>query len=151
MEPRKVTSERLARRKAKALDELHPILRAKVEALCRALSNRVTPWEGYRGQEEQAAALKNGASNAAWGHSPHNFRPSLACDLVLNPAKVAVRAHPRDADFPDLWDDESPEAIETWRELDQLARLAGLVRVTVDGQLDRPHVELPNWRSYLPG
>ena len=46
--------------------------------------------KGHRGKEEQNAAFNSGHSRARWGESKHNFKVSLAMDIVP---------------YPTLWDD----------------------------------------------
>ena len=147
--------ERLDRRLDLVLSELHPDLRARVIDLMSTLGGRLTPWEGHRGEIGQAKAKARGYSDAAFGQSPHNYIPALACDLVLDPDRVTVRAHKDDPELPDLWDDTSPEALKAWEGLEAAAIKHGLERVNVKnrktGKLerDRPHVQLPGWRSYV--
>lgn len=140
----------IERRRPRVLDELHPELRGKIEKLLVDLGGIVTPWEGYRDQHGQERALASGVSRAGWLQSPHNYRPALACDLVLHPALVVVRAHPENPGMPDLWDTSSPSAVKAWAALEDYCALAGLDRVTIGGgRRDWPHVQLPRWRSYL--
>ena len=145
---------RLEARRDKVLAELHPLLRARVTELLDLMDGRVSPWCGYRGPADQLAALEAGNSRARFGESPHNFRPALACDVVLHPARVHVRPHPVDVESPDLWDDESEDALATWAALDHAAERVGLDRVSFmrRGVLvtDLPHLQLPGWRSLIP-
>lgn len=128
--------------------ELHNELRARLVMLLSDMGGRVTPWEGYRGPEAQAAARAAGNSNAAFGESPHNFKPSLAVDVVLHPAFVSLRAAASDSTYPDLWDDASPEALKAWADLELAAARVVLERVDLRvGVRDRPHLQLPNWRA----
>lgn len=143
------TIARLEKRRPFILAELHPLLRKVVVSVLDDLGGRLTPWCGFRGQQEQVAALAAGTSHARWGESPHNFSPALACDLVLNPERVPVRANPVDPRYPDLWDDETPEALAAWEALEVMARMNDLERVKVKGRRDRPHVQLPGWRRYV--
>ena len=141
----------LEARRARVLSELHPELRGKVERLMAQLGDRVAPWEGYRDEAGQAAAFRNGVSSARWLQSPHNYRPSFACDLVLHPAHVKLRPHRDDKDMPDLWDDATPEAVQVWLDLEGAAKTLGLERVRLKGgRPDLPHVQLPGWRSRVP-
>lgn len=139
----------LDRRRDRILGELHPVLDAKVRALVAELSGRFAPYCGYRSAGDQANALAVGASNARFGESPHNFTPALACDLVLDPRKVNVRPNPVDVEWPDLWDDETSSALAAWEALEHAALALGLERVNVNGRRDRPHVQLPGWRSLI--
>lgn len=147
--------ERLDRRLDTVLDELHPDLRARVIALMSTLGGRLTPWEGYRDAIGQSKALAKGVSGAAFGQSPHNYIPAMACDLVLDPDRVTVRGHKDDPELPDLWDDESPEAVQAWADLEAAAAAHGLERVNVRNrktgkpERDKPHVQMPGWRSYV--
>ncbi|MEY4374059.1 MAG: hypothetical protein RL760_225 [Candidatus Eisenbacteria bacterium] len=142
--------ERIERRQDQALRELHPELRRRVRAVLDELGGRMAAWEGYRDAIGQAKARANGKSNADFGDSPHNYLPPLACDLVLNPERVPVRAHKDDPDLPDLWDEGTPEAIDTWIDLERACIRHGLERVNVNGRRDLPHVQLPGWRKYIP-
>lgn len=142
---------RLERDRARILDELHPVLRARVVACLADLGDRFVPYCGYRGAEAQAKALRDGHSAARFGASPHNFKPALACDVVLNPAVVEVAPAPSDPRFPNLWDDESPDAIKAWDALEVAAKLHRLERVSVKGKRDKPHLQMPLWRIYTKG
>lgn len=145
----------LDKRRQQVLDELHPDLRARVERILR--DERFAPWQGYRSDAQQRDAYARGFSNAAPGESPHNHWPALACDIVLNPRRVMVRAHKQNPDYPDLWDDESADAQHAWLALDAAAQSAGLARVRIRRRgaprgvtvKDLPHVELPNWRDLI--
>jgi hypothetical protein len=144
------TVDGLEKRRSRVLMELHPELRARVIPLLAELGGRLTPYEGFRDAAAQAKAKAAGTSKAAFGESPHNFKPALAVDVVLHPALVAVRAHKIDPSYPDLWDDESPDALAAWEALEQAAKAHGLERVNVDGKRDRPHLQLADWRSKVP-
>jgi hypothetical protein len=141
---------RLDKKRPVVLAQLHPELRRRVERVLDMTGHRLAPWEGYRGREDQERARLSGASEARFGQSPHNFTPSLACDLVLDPRQVPVRAHLRDERYPDLWDDETPEALAAWEALERACEEVELERVLVRGRRDRPHVQLPKWRSLIP-
>ena len=65
--------------------ELDDDLAQRVLKLLEAMNGRLTPYCGFRNEADQIAAKKDGTSNASFGESPHNYRPALACDLVLNP------------------------------------------------------------------
>ncbi|MEK9722170.1 MAG: hypothetical protein VW405_01635 [Rhodospirillaceae bacterium] len=144
---------RLDERRARILAELHPDLRVRIDRILR--DPRFAPWEGHRSDAKQRDAYARGASNAAPGQSPHNHLPALACDLVLDPRHVRVRPSKSNPEYPDLWDDESPDAQHAWQALDQMAAAAGLGRVRIRRRgaprgvtvPDLPHVELPNWRD----
>lgn len=156
MKLRASTIAMLERRRPKVLAELHPTLRMAVEKLLVDLGGIVTPWEGYRDQSAQERAFATGASAAHWRQSAHNYGPpevagALACDLVLHPGFVHVRPHPERPDIPWLWDRQSESSIKAWQALEDYCQLAGLERVKVRGSRDWPHVQLANWRSYLPG
>lgn len=148
------TCRRLDRRKPAVLAELHHELRKRVMPLLAGLGGRLTPWEGFRDRLGQALARQRGHSNAEWGESPHNWQPALAVDVVLDPRRVTVRPHLADPERPDLWDDESPEAVAAWRDLEIAAPKEGLERVVVMrrgvARPDLPHLQLHSWRSYIP-
>lgn len=152
----KATLERLDRKRPVILAELHPHLRAMMLPLLADLGGRFTPYCGYRGPSEQAEAFASGASNALYGSSPHNFKPALACDVVLDPRKVKVREapDPKFPGWPDLWDTESEEAMAAWEALEQAAKTHGLERVNIRDRTgvlrrDRPHLQLHGWRAYV--
>jgi len=147
--PRAFIAADLDRRRPQVLAELHPDLRAKVAAIVDELGGRLAPYCGFRGPEDQAKALAAGASAARFGESPHNFSPALACDLVLDPRHVAVGFVPSAPTWPNLWDEETPEALAAWEALERAAFTHGLERVNVRGRRDRPHVQMPNWRSLI--
>jgi hypothetical protein len=151
MELKGKTIVRLARRRPEVLAELHHELLSMVVPLLSELGGRLTPYCGFRGQKEQELAFSQGTSGARWGQSPHNFRPSLAVDLVLDPTHVSVQAHQGDPRFPDLWDDTSPEARAAWTDLEAAALRYGLERVSIGGKRDLPHLQLPEWRAYVSG
>jgi peptidoglycan L-alanyl-D-glutamate endopeptidase CwlK len=141
-----VTVKRLDLRRPKVLAELHPVLLERVRPLLAELGGRLTPWCGYRGPKEQAEAFAAGTSAARWGQSPHNFAPALAVDLVLDPRFVEVG----EVDgFPALWDETTADALAAWEALERAAEKCRLERVNVNGRRDRPHLQLPNWRSYV--
>lgn len=139
----------LRARSFRVLAELHPLLREKVEAVLRELEV-FTPYCGYRGEVDQAKAKLDGRSNAAFGQSPHNFRPALACDLVLNPVLIDVRPHLAAPDYPDLWDDITPVCAAAWASLEVAAARHNLERVDLRGVRDKPHLQLEHWGNYLP-
>lgn len=144
-----VTVADLAARKFRVLGELHPEIRLRVSRVIIEGNSRFAPYCGFRGLQEQEEALRKGASNAHWLESPHNYRPALACDVVLHPSFVRVRAHKDDPRYPDLWDDASPDAVRAWRDLEVLAEKHGLERVDLrPGVRDRPHLQLPGWKAY---
>lgn len=156
MRHRARTILRLERLRAGVLAELHHELLHRIEPLLEELGGRFAPYTGFRGREEQESALARGNSGAAWGQSPHNFLPALALDVVLHPARVAVAPVKGDEAWPNLWDNESPAALQAWADLELAAARHGLERVrflnplTDQVELDLPHLQLPHWRSFLP-
>jgi hypothetical protein len=145
-----ITLHDLDKRRPLVLAELHPELRAKVDAIVVDLGGRLTPYCGYRDAAAQAKAFADGASAARFGESPHNFKPALACDLVLDPRHVPVKTTiVAGTEWPNLWDEETPEALAAWEALERAAFAAGLERVNVGGRRDRPHVQLANWRGLI--
>jgi peptidoglycan L-alanyl-D-glutamate endopeptidase CwlK len=76
------------------LDECHPDLQRLVEDLAEqvdagALAARgvedLTVLCGFRGQAEQDAAFKRGASKLKWPRSKHNAKPARAVDIAPYP------------------------------------------------------------------
>ena len=140
----------LDRRRPDVLAQLHPDLLPRILAILTLSNSKLTPWQGYRTASEQRRAKALGHSAADWGQSPHNFLPALACDPVLDPRFVPVRPSKSDPRYPDLWDDETPEAAAVWSALDGWAEQQGLERVTLaGGRPDLPHLQLLSWRSYI--
>jgi peptidoglycan L-alanyl-D-glutamate endopeptidase CwlK len=114
--------------------------------------------QGFRPNAEQDADYAKGrtvrgaiVTGAKAGESPHNFQPSYAADVVLNPAVVAVAER---EGYPDLWDEHSPDAVQAWADLEVVAAKYGLERVMLTGPhgpyRDKPHVQLHGWRSRIP-
>lgn len=142
---------RLEKNRARVLADLHPVLRGRVIECMDELGNRFVPYCGYRDAAAQAKALAEGHSEARFGASPHNFKPALACDVVLNPAVVDVAPVKGAEAWPNLWDDESPDAVKAWDALEVAAKLHRLDRVNVGGKRDKPHLQMPLWRIYTKG
>lgn len=148
-------------RQRRVLSELHPDLRGRVEHALESLGYRLVPICGHRPNAEQARLFAQGrttpgriVTHAPPGYSPHNYAPSLAVDLCLNVARVAVGPHPDDPSVLNAWETrkEYPEALKAWEDLGLATYDVGLEwggRWT-GGKKDRPHVELLNWRSYIP-
>lgn len=146
------------------IDQLDPDVGVAVCKVLDELGGRFTPYCGFRNAEEQAKAKAGGSSNASFGESPHNYRPALACDVVLNPAVISCRPHPKNADYPDLWDDGMPrslngvvdggnkEAAQAWLDLELAAKKYNLERVNLRaGVRDMPHLQKPGWQSLVVG
>lgn len=141
----------LDERHAKAIGELHPLLRARVERVLDRCGGRFKAWQGFRSPIEQETAFLEGNSNAKFGESPHNWRPALAVDVVLDPRVVAVRENVNAPGWPDEWDDVTDVAVDAWNLLELAAAAEELDRVTIrGGKKDLPHLQLPAWRSYIP-
>lgn len=148
---------------AAILAELHPRLRVAVEKICAQVP--VVPFCGYRSLDAQAALYAKGrttpgpkVTNARPGQSAHNFNPpvagadgALACDLILDVERVAVRRTEwKGKLYPDAWDDVSVTTRPIWIALGVAAREQGLVwGGDWKGFPDKPHVELPDWRSLV--
>lgn len=140
----------LDERHDKALAELHPLLRARTLRALERCGGRFKAWQGYRGPHEQEAAFTAGNSNAKFGESPHNWHPSFAVDVVLDPRVVAVRERPDAPGWPDEWDDITPDAVDAWNLLELAAAAELLDRVTIaGGKKDLPHLQLPGWRALV--
>jgi peptidoglycan L-alanyl-D-glutamate endopeptidase CwlK len=90
---------------------------------------------GFRGQEDQEKAFKDGYSKAHWLQSPHNYLPALAVDVVP---------------YPTLWADENK-----LKELGKLVQIKAIdleLKITWGGSWkwkDLPHYELTNWREMI--
>lgn len=149
----------------RVLSELHPTLRERLEMVLAHCDGRFQCLEGYRDQKRQETLFAQGrrkvgpswirigatVTNAQWGQSPHNFKPSLAVDVVLNPERVKCRPHPQDKRLPDLWDTVSPDAMHAWELLEWAAKMYDLERVDLrKGVRDLPHLQLPKWREWVP-
>ena len=90
----------------------------------------------YRGKEEQDAAFRAGKSRARFGQSPHNYKKSLAIDIV---------PHPLD------WNDLAAFERMGFAFMSAADRLGvpivwGRYFSTL---VDYPHFELHNWNDYL--
>lgn len=144
---------RIEKRKLKVPPELHPELLELVVPVLKSLGGAFTMWEGHRGRTAQTRAFKTGMSAAKWGQSPHNHKPSLAVDVVLDPRVVKVSPHPDRPEYPNLWDASTSETRDAWHELHRACLASGkLGRVHYldrEGRrrLDRPHIELVGWRD----
>lgn len=98
---------------------------------------------GYRGKIEQDLAFRTGASKAKFGQSAHNFRPSIAIDIVP---------------YPLNWKDAKAFEAMGRNFMAAAKRLGVPVRWGADwngnGNLkdetfvDSPHFELNPWRDY---
>lgn len=144
------TCRRIDRRRHVVLGELHPELFKRVQFVLTDLGGRLTPWEGYRDKLGQENALRRGSSEASWLASPHNYKPSLAIDVVLDPRFVQVGPHPEAPQTPWLWEINTHSAQQAWEDLEAAAFRHGLERVNVRGKRDRPHLQLPGWRTLIP-
>lgn len=142
-----VTRRALRIKQAAVPKELHPELLARVRGMMADLEGRFVMWTGHRNKAMQQRAFREGRSQARWLESPHNYKPALACDLVLNPELICI-PNARDPRYPDLWNNEEPEAKQAWRDLDEAAMDHHLVRIHLRFGKDLPHVELPGWRAY---
>ena len=131
----------LGKRHRRALTEMHPELLARVSGLLSDLKGQFMIWQGFRDKNGQQTALAMGRSRARWGQSPHNYRPCLAVDVVLNPARVVCEPHPEDDSYPNLWQSGHP----AWAELERAAIRHHRSGVGVNGKRDLPHLELPGW------
>lgn len=146
------TIARLDRRRPAILAELHRELRQRVVLLLADLRGRFTPYCGFRDAPEQAEALAAGTSNARFGESPHNYRPALACDVVLHPGVITL-PETGDTGYPNLWTHETEEAAAAWHALDIAAEKHGLERIMIRNknglERDWPHLQLHGWKSLI--
>lgn len=129
------------------MEQVEPETLARVTGLLADLGGRFMCWTGFRGKEAQEDAFRRGKSRAHWLQSPHNYVPAFAVDVALNPGLVDVLPHPDDPRYPWLWDNESPEAVAAWRDLERAAVRHHLEQVDVHGKRDLPHLQLPGWRA----
>ena len=89
----------------------------------------------YRGKTKQEEAFKNGSSKAKFGQSPHNYKPSLAVDIIPQPFKG--------------WNDYAGFN----RILDEFLRVSKEknIEITLGRDFkpikDFPHIELKNWKE----
>lgn len=70
-------------RSKQCLSEAHPLLQIVMNEAIKKYDFSVIC--GYRGKEAQEEAFREGHSNARFGQSPHNFKPSFAVDIVPYP------------------------------------------------------------------
>lgn len=120
---------------AELLSSAHPLLQrvfrevADVAGLCVLCT--------YRGRVAQEAAFEKGTSKAHFKQSPHNYKPSLAIDVI-------------------------PKPFNGWDDIKQFYDLAEVVMqkaIANDVPLlwgaafkqpsDYPHYELHNWRTLI--
>ena len=101
----------------------------------------------YRGKAEQERAFAAGVSKARWLQSPHNYMPSLAIDIAPG------------VDGSIDWRDLRAFELIAWEFGRQAKRLEIPVRLGQDWNgngkiderfVDRPHIELHPWRSFIP-
>jgi len=90
-----------------------------------------------RDQQGQNAALASGASEAAWGQSPHNFSPALALDIY-----PIVMDRPGHIGSPAV----STKSADYLR-IRQIAESRGLTSGGGWTSPDWPHVEITGWRD----
>ena len=123
---------------------VHPKLRALAELALQIGPQDFTVIEGFRGQAEQDAAFKRGASKVKFPGSAHNQTPALAIDVIPYPFTG--------------WNDE-----KAFREIyKQFSKAAEKLDVKIrwggdfnrDGDKtrkdawDKPHFELHPWRDW---
>lgn len=115
------------------LAELHPDLQRVANEAIKEIDFSLIC--GYRGKVEQERAFKSGASRAHFGHSPHNFKPARAFDILPYPF-------------------EGWHVITPFEQRGQvIMRVAQRIGVpltwgkTFSGIVDYPHFELKNWRD----
>jgi hypothetical protein len=124
----------MSKRTALNIDPCHPMLKRLVYEGLHYVDFTVTT--GFRGKADQEAALRGGFSKAAFGQSPHNYKPALAIDAYLNPIDVNSAANCK-----------------------ALARVLRYVAITLDVPLlwggdyrgkfkDLPHFELADWEAF---
>lgn len=65
------------------LQELHTDLQAVLLESIKVINFTIIC--GYRGEDEQEKAFREGKSKAHFGQSKHNFNPSMAVDLAPYP------------------------------------------------------------------
>lgn len=127
--------------------QLHPLLQKVVGEYLYYKDLSIT--EGHRSKEKQEQYKKSGASKASFGHSPHNYLPSLAVDIYPYPVPTILKNGNK------VIDDNSKE----WDIQAQLFLLIAKengIEVEWGGSwkslVDKPHFQLGsnnNWRKYL--
>lgn len=114
-------------RLAKAHPDIQRVMRAAI------LDFDFSILESYRGPEDQLKAYQQGNSRATFGHSPHNFQPSLAVDC---------------APYPIDW--KNIRAFQAMAQVINANALKLRVPLVWGGNWrmkDYPHFELLNWRA----
>tara|TARA_R110000751_G_scaffold265397_1_gene364497 strand:- start:27130 stop:27612 length:483 start_codon:yes stop_codon:yes gene_type:complete len=122
-------------------------------------------FETLRDEATQESYFKRGVTKARFGESPHNY--GYAMDVVLDVKKIKTRKREwKGRNFPDAWDDETPDCVEAWFLLGGYVEDLQLtwggtwmskvpkIRTLSDGTKirlgwDLPHIELTGWRSEL--
>mgnify|MGYP003673845398 CR=1 FL=1 len=70
-------------------------------------------FETLRDEATQESYFKRGVTKARFGESPHNY--GYAMDVVLDVKKIKTRKREwKGRNFPDAWDDETPDCVEAW-------------------------------------
>lgn len=122
---------RFSARSLAVRSQLHPLLVLVVDECIKEYD--FTLVQGYRGEADQNKAHAGGFSNAKFGQSPHNYKPSFAFDAYSWPIDVNDTTR------------QKPLADAMKRAADR-AR----VHITWGGDFksfkDRPHFELTHWR-----
>lgn len=122
---------RFSARSLAVREQLHPLLQLVVDECIKTYD--FTLVEGYRGEDAQNKAKAGGFSKAAFGQSPHNYKPSFAFDAYSYP--IDVNDTTRQKPLADAM---------------KAAAARVQVHITWGGDFksfkDRPHFELTHWR-----
>lgn len=104
--------------------------------------------DGWRGKADQEAAKANGASNASFGNSPHNYGAAFDVAVIQNNQLC--------------WPDEKSPIFWVWRKIGEAGIRQGLQwgndwdmngipddteNKKALGPIDRPHFQYPGWRK----
>ncbi len=122
-----------SQRSLQNLNQCHPILVKVAQEAIKTYDFTVVC--GYRNEEAQEKAYREGASKAHFGESPHNFQPSLAFDAYSYP--IDVNSIP----LAQLLGKAIKEAA---KRLDLSIEWGGDWK----GFKDYPHFQLRNWKQY---
>lgn len=126
-------------------EQLHHDLQRICEIAINRIDFAITC--GYRNKAEQDKAKSEGNSNAAYGQSPHNFKPAMAFDFIPCIDREWV-------DWKDY--DSFQKVINIFNAVARELRIDIRTKIVlrwnvVNGEkvpvIDWPHVELLNWKK----
>lgn len=124
-------------------------LHQDLQKICEVAINRIdfAITCGYRNKSDQDKAKAEGNSNAAYGQSPHNFKPAMAFDFI--PCENGKLVEWKDYDA-------FQKVVNVLNAVSRELRIDIRTKIVlrwnvVNGEkvpvIDWPHVELLNWKK----